>query len=407
MSGADRIGAGMSGGDMSGAGMSGGDMSGADMLSTGGATGVKKVRFGVVGSNFITDRIIAAGRMDPRFELAGIYSRTAERAAEYSARHAIPHTFTSLEEMASSSLIDAVYIASPNALHASQTILCLEHGKHVLCEKPLASNAREAREMVAAARRAGRTLMEAMKPTLTPNFRAIREYLPQVGPVRRWFASFGKYSSRYDSLKAGELPNAFNPAMANGAAMDIGVYAIYPMVALFGAPRSVQATVVMLPSGVDGHGAVNFTYDGGGGDHEESCHSGDDGGNAHSGMIATVLYSKMVDMALPWEIEGEQGTIRGNAINSISKLEFRPRSGGYAGGDDTAVGEWRDIGCPEHSGNDYSYEIAHFIDLVEAGRVESDINTHQCSVAVMEIVDEIRRQYGIVYPADQEVRPGS
>lgn len=143
------------------------------------------MRFGLVGSNFITDRIIAAGRMDPRFELAGLYSRTAERAAEYSALHAIPHTFTSLEEMASSPSIDAIYIASPNAAHARQTILCLEHGKHVLCEKPLASNAREARAMTAAARRNDRTLMEAMKPTLTPNFDVVREYLPRVGTPRR------------------------------------------------------------------------------------------------------------------------------------------------------------------------------------------------------------------------------
>ncbi len=332
--------------------------------------GVSKVKFGIVGSNFITDRIIVAGRMDERFELSAVYSRTAERAAEYSALHGIPNTFTSLEEMASSNDLDAIYIASPNALHASQTILCLEHGKHVLCEKPLASNAREAREMVAAARLNGCTLMEAMKPTLTPNFEVVKEYLPRIGTPRRWFAAFGKYSSRYDALKAGGLPNAFNPQLANGAAMDIGVYAIWPMVALFGAPERVQATVVMLPTGVDGHGAVNFSYDGG-------------------NMIATVLYSKMVDMALPWEIEGEQGTIRGNAINSIGQLEFRERGGG-----------WQDITCAQHSGNDYSYEISHFIDLVQSGSVESPVNTHARSIAVMEIVDDIRRQAGIIYPAD-------
>jgi predicted dehydrogenase len=342
---------------------------------------VKRVRFGIVGTNFITDRIIAAGKIDPRFELAGVYSRTALRAAEYAALYDIPHTFTSLEEMASSPFIDAVYIASPNALHASQSILCLQHGKHVLCEKPLASNVREARKMIGAARLSGRTLMEAMKPTLTPNFRVVREYLPRVGIPRRWFAAFGKYSSRYDSLKAryasgeGELPNAFNPELANGASMDIGVYSIYPMVVLFGRPESVQATVIKLPSGVDGHGAVNFSY----------CSGNVSGG----GMIATVLYSKMVDMALPWEIEGEGGTIRGDAINRISRVEFRTRGG-----------KWNDITCKEYSGNDYTYEITEFIDLIESGRIESATNTHDSSLAVMEIMDEIRRQARIIYPAD-------
>lgn len=341
---------------------------------------MNKIRFGVVGSNFITDRIIAAGRMDPRFELTGVYSRTAERGAEYAALHNIPHTFTSLDEMAASPLIDAVYIASPNALHAPQAILCLDAGKHVLCEKPLASNAREACEMARAARRNGRTLMEAMKPTLTPNFGVVKEYLPRIGRPRRWFSSFGKYSSRYDALKDGKLPNAFNPTLASGAAMDIGVYAIYPMVALFGRPESVHSTVVMLPSGVDGHGAVNYVYNGG-------------------EMLSTTLYSKMVDMGLPWEIEGEEGTIRGNAINSIRKLEFRERSGDGDGGG-AQGGEWIDITNPEHCGYDYFYEIAHFIDLIESGSIESPINTHEISIATLEIIDELRRRAGIVYPAD-------
>jgi predicted dehydrogenase len=374
----------------------------------------RKIRFGVVGSNFITDRIIAAGRMDPRFSLEGVCSRTAARAAEYSALHGIPRQFTSLEQMAASPDIDAVYIASPNALHAPQSIVCLEAGKHVLCEKPLASNAREAREMMAAARRGGATLMEAMKPTLTPNFQVVREFLPSLGAIRRYFAAFGKYSSRYDDLKvaagagsvgsvggAGSawgipgsvgsagvtggtpgLPNAFNPALANGAAMDIGVYAIYPMVALFGAPDEVNSTVLMLPSGVDGHGAINFSY-------------------RHNGMIATALYSKMVDMALPWEIEGEAATLRGNAINTIARIEFRTRGDSEGGGKGySSEGGWRDISAPGHCGNDYFYEIAHFIDLIEARQIESPINSHAVSIATLEIIDELRRQNKIVYPAD-------
>lgn len=329
-----------------------------------------KVRFGVVGSNFITDKIIAAGRMDPRFELAAVYSRTQQRADEFAAKHSIPHTFTSLEEMAASHLVDAIYIASPNSVHARQTILCLEHGKHVLCEKPFAANALEAREMIDAARRSGCVLMEAMKPTLTPNFQTIMEHLPKIGKVRRYFAAFGKYSSRYDDLKSGKLPNAFNPELANGAVMDIGVYAIYPMVVLFGRPQTVQATVVKLPSGVDGHGAVNYSY-------------GD--------MVATTLYSKIADMSLPFEIEGEEGTLRGDAVHTIMKVEYRPRGG-----------EWTDITISGHSGNDYSYEISHFIDLIEHGRTESAVNTLDTSLASMEIMDDIRRQGGIAYPSDQK-----
>ena len=131
---------------------------------------MNKIRFGVVGTNFISDWVIAGARQDERFELAAICSRTQETADAFAAKHGIPHTFTSLEAMAASPLVDAIYIASPNFLHAQQSILCMEHGKHVLCEKPMASNAREVRAMLDAARRNGVTLMEAMKPTLTPNF---------------------------------------------------------------------------------------------------------------------------------------------------------------------------------------------------------------------------------------------
>ncbi|MDE6240029.1 MAG: Gfo/Idh/MocA family oxidoreductase, partial [Muribaculaceae bacterium] len=191
---------------------------------------MKKVRFGVIGTNFITDWVIEGAREDERFELAAVCSRSRDRGEEFAARHAIPHVFTSVEEMAASDVIDAVYIASPNFMHASQSIICMSHGKHVLCEKPMASNAREAREMIETSERYGVTLMEAMKPTMTPHFRSVMENLPRIGTIRRYVASYCQYSSRYDRFKAGELPNAFNPQLSNGAIMDIGVYTIYPMV---------------------------------------------------------------------------------------------------------------------------------------------------------------------------------
>lgn len=137
-----------------------------------------KIRFGMVGTGFIADWVLAGARQDPRFEAAAVCSRSQATADAFAAKHGIPHTFTSLEEMARSPLVDAVYIASPNALHASQSILCMSCGKHVLCEKPLASNAREARAMIEAARRYGVVLMEAMIATLNPNFRIVREQLP-------------------------------------------------------------------------------------------------------------------------------------------------------------------------------------------------------------------------------------
>jgi predicted dehydrogenase len=134
-----------------------------------------KVRFGIVGTGTITNWIIAASREDERFELTAVYSRSEDTARAFAEKHHIPHTFTSLEAMADSPLIDAVYIASPNAFHAAQSILCMKRGKHVLCEKPFASNAVEAQLMIQTAKNNDVVLMEAMKPTLTPGFYAVQK----------------------------------------------------------------------------------------------------------------------------------------------------------------------------------------------------------------------------------------
>lgn len=260
---------------------------------------MKKIRFGVVGTNFVTDWVIAGARQDPRFELSAVCSRTEQRAVEFAARHQIPHTFTSLERMVAGDTVDAVYIATPNSLHAAQAILCMEHGKHVLCEKPLASNAREAEAMISVSRRCGVALMEAMKTTLTPNFRAVMEALPRVGLVRRYVSAFCQYSSRYDKFKEGIVLNAFRPELSNGAMMDIGIYTLYPMVVLFGRPRRIAASGIRLSSGVDGQGTVDFEYD---------------------GMGATVIYSKIANSALPTEIQGEAGNLTLDRINRIGRV---------------------------------------------------------------------------------------
>lgn len=337
---------------------------------------MNKIRFGVIGTNFITDWVIAGAKQDERFELVAVCSRTQERANEFTAKYDIPYTFTSLEEMAASPLIDAVYIATPNYLHASQSILCMKHGKHVLCEKPMASNAYEVKQMIAASRQYGVTLMEAMKPTLTPNFRVLREALPKAGVIRRYFASYCQYSSRYDKFKEGIVLNAFKPELSNGAMMDIGVYTVYPMVVLFGRPNKISASGVVLSTGTDGQGAVNFEYE---------------------GMNATVLYSKIANSSLPTEIEGEDGNFMLDKINQINRVTWQARPVASSGkGPLTPV---EDISAVTDK-DEYYYEVAEFINLVQAGKLESEVNSHENSLITIEIIDEVRRQLGVSFLAD-------
>jgi predicted dehydrogenase len=330
---------------------------------------VEKVRFGVVGTNFITDWVTAGGREDERFEFSAVCSRTAETARQFAAKHHIPNIFTSLEEMSASPLIDAVYIASPNAFHAQQSIACMQQGKHVLCEKAFASNAAEVRAMIETARAHDVVLMEAMKPTLTPGFHAVKEAVDRIGVVRQYFACYCQYSSRYNKLKEGLVLNAFKPELSNGAVMDIGIYTIYPMVVLFGRPKTIQASGVKLYSGVDGHGNIVFTYD--------------------NGLCATVLYSKIADSALPTEIQGEDGVVTLDRINIIGRATLKQRGG------------MEENILPATTHNEYYYEIAEFIDLIQSGRRESAVNSHENSLITIEIIDEIRRQLGIRFPADK------
>lgn len=337
---------------------------------------MKKIRFGVIGTNNISDWVIAGGRQDERFELVAVCSRTQERANEFAAKHGIPHTFTSLEEMASSPLIDAVYIATPNYVHAEQSILCMIHGKHVLCEKPFASNAREVRQMIEAAQRNNVTLMEAMISTLNPNFRIVKERLKDLGTIRRYFASYCQYSSRYDKFKEGIILNAFKPELSNGSVMDIGIYTIYPMITLFGKPQKIEAQGIVLHTGADGQGTVNFQYE---------------------GMNATVLYSKIANSSLPTEIEGEAGNLLLDKIHITKQVDFIPRQVTAQGKEQE--NHCQSIGVPLEK-SEYYYEMAEFMNLIEEGKQESNINSWENSLTTIEIIDEIRKQLGVHYPAD-------
>ncbi|MUT68421.1 Gfo/Idh/MocA family protein [Paenibacillus sp. NEAU-GSW1] len=326
------------------------------------------VRFGIIGSNFITESFVDAARNAEQVEVTAIFSRSAEKAKQYADKHGIANTFTDLQEMAKSNLIDAIYIASPNSLHAEYAITFMNAGKHVLCEKPIASNAKELSSMIEAAKSNGVLLMEAMKSTLVPNFEAIQQNLHKLGKVRNYFASFCQYSSRYDAYKQGEVMNAFLPELSNGSLMDIGTYCIYPLVVLFGKPDRVQASAVMLESGVDGKGSLVLSY-------------GD--------MEATLLHSKISGSNLPAEIQGEDGNMIIERISQPASVRIQYRDGR----------EEEDLSRPQAS-NTMVYEIQAFADMVRRGVLESPVNSFANSMAVMEIMDEARRQIGLVFPAD-------
>ncbi|MGF2615931.1 Gfo/Idh/MocA family oxidoreductase [Rossellomorea vietnamensis] len=325
------------------------------------------IRFGVVGTNWITDRFLdAAGKVEG-FELTAVFSRTAERAGEFAGKHGVKKTFTDLEEMAKSDTIDAVYIASPNILHAEQSILFMNNGKHVLCEKPAASNTKELLTMIQAAKENDVLLMEALKTTFIPGFQAIKDNLPKIGKVRRFVSVKNQYSSRYDAYREGTVLNAFKPQLANGSLMDIGVYCIVPIVALFGVPDSIFAQGMLLETGADGEGTILFKYE---------------------DMEAVAMYSKITNSNIPSEIQGEDGSIIIDSISDPQKVELHYRDGSI-----------EDISTAQEE-NTMFYEISEFVDLVKKGEKESAIQSFRQSLDTMEILEEARRQIGIRFPSD-------
>ena len=351
---------------------------------------MRKVRFGIIGTGRISDWVLKGAVLDPRFEATAVCSRSKESAEAFAAGHGIPKTFTDIDEMASDPEIDAIYIGTPNHTHHDLAIKCMSHGKHVMCEKPLASNAIEVREMIAAAKSDNVLLMEAMISTLSPNFRMVQDRLKTLGSVRNYSGVFCQYSSKHALLKrilAGEddspVPSSFNPDRSGGALMDIGIYPIYPMVTLFGRPKGIKADVVswdvpavfgMKP--VDLQGTALFEYD---------------------GMTATATYSKIADSKLRTEISCERGILSLDQIHITRQVELTMRgapTSGRSSGPATT-----DISVPCDP-DEYLCEFKEFIDVVESGRLESVNNSLTNSLAVAEIMNEIRRQGGITFPAD-------
>ena len=352
---------------------------------------MKKTRFGIVGTGRISDWVLKGAVLDPRFEAAAVCSRSQESGKAFAEANGIGKVYTDIDEMASDPDIDAIYIGTPNSTHHDIAIKCLKHRRHVLCEKPMASNAREVGEMVKTARENGVLLMEAMISTLCPNFVAARKCLAGMGTVLHYFASFCQYSSKYDLVKriiagkdASPVPSSFNPDRCGGALMDIGIYPIYPMVSLFGRPKGIKASVTTCeaPVGnkwkrIDLQGSVIFEYE---------------------GMSASVIYSKIADSRLCTEISCEGGIMSLDQIHICRHAEMTRRGAPTSGRASGPQAE--DISVPIDA-DEYLCEFREFIDVLESGRIESSVNSLETSLITAEILDEIRRQAGVAFPSDQ------
>lgn len=325
------------------------------------------MNFGIIGTNFISDALVAALPLAASRAVA-VYSRKWETGAAFAHKHGIPHVFDDMEAFLSSDLFDAVYVASPNFLHEAQSIAALAHGKHVLCEKPIAPSYAGFLRMQAAARESGCVLMEAMRPHHDTLIGTVKnEILPRLGHVHTAALSFCQYSSRYDKFLAGEYTNTFDPALSNAALLDIGIYPIAAAVLLFGEPVSVKAKSVFLPGGFEGEGELQLEYD---------------------DAVISVIYSKIRNDSTPSVLLGDHASLTLDKISQPSRITYRFYT-------DEEFVITRDS---DGFGNMFE-EVLDFKQAIRSGNLTP---YHEESAIALRICDEARRQTGIRFPSDGE-----
>ncbi len=198
---------------------------------------IKKIKLGTIGSGDIVRSVLDAVNQTDGIECVAIYSRVLEKGNSLAKDYGVSKVYTNMEAFFADEEINFVYIASPNSLHYKQAKMALLAGKNVICEKPFCVKLEEAQELVELAKERDLILVEAVTITFLPNYEILKRELPKIGRIRLVMSNYSQYSSRYDKLLAGELPNVFNPKFAGGSLMDINFYNVFLNVALFGKPE--------------------------------------------------------------------------------------------------------------------------------------------------------------------------
>lgn len=328
------------------------------------------MRFGIVGTNFISDEFVQGAKLlKEKIELTAVCSGKIENAKLFAEKHGIENVFSNHIEMLESGLIDAIYIATPNAMHYQMTMDGLNRKIPVFCEKPLAVTNKQAKNLIDTARENKTYLHHGIVPLYNPNFILLKEKLNDIGQIRRVVMSFSQYSSRYDRYKNGENPTTFRNALANGSFMDLGIYTVSLCVALFGKPKEVFANSIMLESNVDGATTAILVYE---------------------GYEAIVMVSKITNSNILSEISGEDGIISIEMPSRLKKIEVK-----YRGEDSSEL-------VAETKDDLFRLELQEFIDVIESGKFESDKVPYDLSLDIIDTMVKARESSGIKYIEDEE-----
>ncbi|MBT31255.1 MAG: oxidoreductase [Thalassobius sp.] len=328
----------------------------------------KQVRWGVLGPGKIARKFTEAASRVNNAKVVAAASRNKERAQEFADKYSIPIAYGSYEELMESSEVDAIYIATPHSYHYKYAIACLKHKKAVLCEKALAINLKEVKEMIETAKAEKVFLMEAMWSRFLPSIKRVVELVNsgEYGKIVSIQSDFG-FKAPVD------LNNRlYNIELGGGALLDVGVYPVFLVSYLLGKPVNILTSASFAETGADTQGTFIFEYD--------------------KGVQAAITTSIISDSSIITQINLEKARIE------ICRPWYQPSAIKIYS--DRFNYQYEDYKVSGQNGYEYEIEAAS-TDILN-GKTENELMSHQDSLTLMECMDTIRKQIGLKYPGHDD-----
>ncbi len=327
-----------------------------------------KIKWGILACGRIAKKFAADLKLVDDAELVAVASRSVINAKAFVDEYPAKHVFGSYEELVACEDVDVIYVASPHSHHHEHTMLCLNAGKAVLCEKAFAINHRQAMEMVALARAKNIFLMEALWTRFLPHYLKVRDMIASgmIGEPKGVLANFGFKPPEPVS------PRLYDPALGGGTLLDIGIYPIFLAQSLLGVPDKIIATMEPAPTGVDQQCSMIFQY--------------------KSGAIASLFSTFESNLETDADVFGDKGRIRltNRFYEPSATIQYYPG----------AIESRSLISLDRETGWGYQHEIRHANECLKKGLTESPVHSLDDTLAIMQTLDRVREVIGLKYKAD-------
>jgi predicted dehydrogenase len=331
---------------------------------------MKTIRWGILGCGKIARKFASDLKYVKNAELIAVAARELSTAENFAKDFPAKYKHGSYEALVKNEEIDVVYIATPHGLHHEHALLCLRNNKAVLCEKAFALNYAQAKEMIDEAIHRNVFLMEAFWTKFLPNYLVVKKLISEnkIGKIQSITSTFGFIPT------PPVAPRLYDPALGGGSLLDIGVYPIFLALDLLGRPDAIHAVMTPSAQGTDSQCSIIFTY--------------------KNGALAQLFSSFASDLDTFADIAGDKGRLRltHRFYSPSSTIEFYP----------TTPDSREVFPCEKASGFGYEYEAQHVTDCLLKGLTESPVLKFSDTLSMMETLDRVRAQAGIIYPADQK-----